>query len=65
MTSNEYKAMIKASGGATPGAQRTGDRPQPLTVDEESALTKSWKNISAAAKKNSRAATATKRKKSA
>lgn len=42
MTPNKYKAMIKASGGFTRGVKR-GDRPQPLSKEDESALNEAWR----------------------
>lgn len=42
MTPNKYKAMIKASGGFTRAVKR-GDRPQPLSKEDESALDKAWR----------------------
>lgn len=46
MTPNRYKAMIKASGGFTSAkTRRRGDRPQPLTKEDEIALDKAWEKI--------------------
>lgn len=42
MKANKYKAMIEASGGFTRDGKR-GDRPQPLSKEDESALAKAWK----------------------
>jgi hypothetical protein len=44
MTPEKYKALINASGGFTKDVKR-GDRPQPLTKEDEAALTKAWKNL--------------------
>ena len=44
MTPEKYKALINASGGFTKDVKR-GDRPQPLTKEDELALTKAWRKI--------------------
>lgn len=44
MTSDEYEKMINASGGFTKTVKR-GDRPQPLTKEDEIALTNAWHKI--------------------
>ncbi len=42
MTPKQYQAMIKASGGFTKTDRRRGDRPQPLSKNDESALNRAW-----------------------
>lgn len=44
MTSDKYEKMIIASGGFTKTVKR-GDRPQPLTKEDEVALTNAWHKI--------------------
>jgi len=43
MTPKQYKEMIAASGGFTKADTKRGDRPQPLTKADESALTNAWR----------------------
>ena len=43
MTPKKYQDLIKASGGFTKADRRRGDRPQPLSQKDESALDRAWK----------------------
>ena len=49
MTPEKYKAIMSAIGGFTKDAKR-GDHPQPLTKEDDAALSRAWKAV-----RNSRA----------
>lgn len=55
MNQDKYKALIKASGGFTSGVKR-GDRPQPLSIEDELALTKAWQKSGKAGQSSGRSA---------
>ena len=63
MTSDKYEKMINASGGFTKTVKR-GDRPQPLTNEDEIALTKAWNKIQLAGKTSDSEKSGRKKKKS-
>lgn len=44
MTPEKYKALINASGGFTKGVKR-GDHPQPLSKEDDAALSRAWEKI--------------------